>query len=239
MEIPILGRKSHGSAERGGYPWLAGMVLNLGIIPLFWGDFDKKCKRAEKSIPERNDAACFYELFWRTIEVNNGKGRSLSGRDLLNTILFVQCAGRTWRVKGYFPLTSDVRIIWGGREAVAQIQGLPRKKKVLRYRVRARNSLALIGRSELNDREKEELAYRLALDASVFEQRACTSPNTVFNETGGKTSPLDWAKAIAAGMRKRFSGRPNFLLPADEAYTVVNADGPFFDVRRNLRLRRN
>lgn len=225
-EIPILGKKVMALPRGVVTHWLAGNVLNLGIISLVQGILTKNANVLK--IPSRNGTMlpAFMSLL-ADIEVNNGKGRSLSGRDLLNTILFVQCDRTDLVSQRILSANSDVRIIWGGREAVAQIQGLPKKKGTEDIVFGPRNSLALIGRSELNDREKEELAYRLALDASVFEQRACTSPHTVFIETGGKISPLDWAKAIAAGMRKALQRTPKLPVTADEAYTVVNARSRF------------
>ena len=45
-------------------------------------------------------------------------------------------------------------------------------------------SFAVIGRNSFDKDQLEDITYKLAMDASVFEQQGCNSPHTVFVENG-------------------------------------------------------
>jgi hypothetical protein len=71
---------------------------------------------------------------------------------------------------------SDVRIGWGGREAVEAIAALPARWDCETVILGPRMSLAVVDAALLTDR----VLSRLASDIAYFDQQACSSPQWVF-----------------------------------------------------------
>jgi hypothetical protein len=59
------------------------------------------------------------------------------------------------------------------------------------------------------------------MDVSMFEQRACSSPHTVFVEEGGPVTPMTFAQALARGMQKALDRIPKTWTSPAEAYSIV------------------
>jgi hypothetical protein len=64
-------------------------------------------------------------------------------------------------------------------------------------------SFSVIANEKLQDERKvKKLARKVAVDCSVFDQTGCASSHNVFVEEGGAVSPMQFAEALAEGMRK-------------------------------------
>ena len=119
-------------------------------------------------------------------------------------------------------LNSDVRVAWGGREAVETVMSLPRKYGTDDVIFGPRYSFAFVGKNSFEKKQLKNIAYNLAIDVSVFEQQGCNSPHTVFVESGCDISPVEFAKALADGMDEVLKRIPKNAISADQAYTIVN-----------------
>lgn len=200
--------------------WIAGNVLNLGIISLIQGILTKNANVLK--LPA--NLGLIVPTVFQTIsnlEVKTKKNTRISGKDILKTVLFIYCSKEDRESQGKISLESDSRVIWGGEQAVASVMSLPRKIDCEDVVFGPRYSLAVIGKDALGQDNLDNIAFKLAMDASMFEQRACSSPHTVFVETGGPVSPLAFAQALAHGMQKAIKRIPKHKTTAAEAYSIV------------------
>ena len=81
---------------------------------------------------------------------------------------------------------SDVRIAWGGSEAVKSIANFPKKYTTEDLIFGPKLSLSVIGKeSMVNEIKVNRIARNIAIDSSIFDQKACASSHNVFIEKGG------------------------------------------------------
>ena len=201
--------------------WLPGNVPALGVISLVQGILTKNANAVK--LPQEN--GLFLPSFFNRIagyEHKTKRGRVISGKDLAATVLFIFCEKDDIENQCRISLASDVRVIWGGQEAVKNVLRLPKKYDAEDVVFGPKYSLAAIGRDALEPSSLDAVALRLAMDASVFEQRGCNSPQAVFVERGGKASPLEFARALASAMEKTLRRVPKQAVSAGDAYTVVS-----------------
>lgn len=98
---------------------------------------------------------------------------------------------------------ADVRVVWGGADAVRAVADLPRRHDCDDVVFGPKLSLAAVGREALaTENLARRVARGVAVDCSVFDQEACASAHTVFVERGGAVSPLDFASMLAEQMRR-------------------------------------
>jgi hypothetical protein len=201
--------------------WLAGNVPVLGMISLVQGVLSKNANVIK--VPRANGLVLPSMIgTMADHEMQGSKGRTVSGKRLLETILCVYCGRDDVDAQNSLSMNSDVRVAWGGREAVETISSLPKGHRTEDVIFGPKYSFAVIGRDSFEPSKLDEIAYKLALDASVFEQQGCNSPHTVFVERGGTISPLDFVEALARGMEKALKRIPKGPVSADEAYAIAN-----------------
>jgi hypothetical protein len=220
VEIPEL-QKNYMAHPRGVIThWLAGNVPVLGMISLVQGIISKNANVIKLS-KENGLVLPFMAAEIAKHEFKSDK-ISIKGIDILKSCLFVYCDKDDHDAQNTLSVYSDVRVAWGGREAVESVMSLPRKYGTDDVIFGPKYSFALVGRDSFDSSELEDMAYRLALDTSIFEQQGCNSPHTVFIEKGGHTSPLEFAKALEKAMDKVLKRIPKNPVSADEAYNIVN-----------------
>ena len=82
-------------------------------------------------------------------------------------------------------------------------------------------SFAIIGRNSFKIKDIDKITYNLALDSSIFDQRGCNSPHTVFIENDDKIDPLTFAKHLSKNMEKVLKRIPKAPI-SEKAYSIVN-----------------
>ncbi|MFY9825862.1 MAG: acyl-CoA reductase, partial [Thermoanaerobaculia bacterium] len=98
---------------------------------------------------------------------------------------------------------ADVRVAWGGREAMEALAGLPSRYDCQDVFFGPKLSYLCIGREALaTERSYRRLLRHAAVDCSVFDQYACSSPHTVFVEAGGRVTAETFAADLAEEMAK-------------------------------------
>ena len=136
-------------------------------------------------------------------------GYEITGDELLETIAIVYFDRKQTESAEFFSSNADVRIAWGGREAIEAISALPKKYTAQDILFGPKLSMMVIGRDALSsDKAIRKLLRRAATDSSVFDQFACASPHTIFIEKGGKISPKEFAELLAAAMGKALTRLP-------------------------------
>ena len=200
--------------------WLAGNVPVLGMISLIQGIVTKNAN-VIKLPRERGLILPF--MAGQIAEHSYDAGKFvINGSDIMSSCKFVYCDGEDSVAQKTLSINSDIRVAWGGREAVERVMSLPRKYGTEDVIFGPKYSFALVGKDSFQKEELNEVAYKLAIDVSVFEQQGCNSPHTVFYQNGGNISSLDFTKALAEAMERVLKRIPKNLVSADEASSVVN-----------------
>lgn len=183
--------------------WLAGNVPALAMLVLSQAliarnaNLLKASRRSARVLPLLLDA-------FRGLEIRTPAGKVLYGNDLLGCIAVVYFDREDRSSASLISSAADVRIAWGGAEAVRAIVDLPRRPTAEDIVFGPRLSLMVIGREALGtERQARRLARGAAVDASVFDQYACASPHTIFIETGAAgPGPRQFAQQLATEMAR-------------------------------------
>lgn len=185
--------------------WLAGNVPILGLFSIFSALLTKNVCLAKVSGKGHEELT---QLLSLVKEVNTSKIR---GADILNFLTLVLIDSDDQENHEALSLNADVRIAWGGEEAIKNITSLKKSPHTEDIIFGPKYSYALIDKESLES-NKILIAQRLAVDVSTFDQYACSSPHTVFIEEGGKFS----AKEFAAELAKQLELVNRALIPKNE-----------------------
>jgi acyl-protein synthetase LuxE/acyl-CoA reductase LuxC len=201
--------------------WLAGNVPTLGIISLMLSLATKNANVLK--VPEAV-SPLLTELLASLAGVS---GTSASGVPVSKLVTDAVLA--VW-----FPRSSpdgylvsemaDVRVVWGGAEAVKAVAALPRRWDGDDVVFGPKLSFAAVGREALStESAARRLARGLAIDCSVFDQEACASAHTVFVEKGAPVSPQQFAAILANQMEQTQMRIPPGIMGAPTAEAIKRA----------------
>lgn len=200
--------------------WLAGNVPVLGMISLMQGLVTKNTNVIK--LPRENGVVLPIMINEIAKHTYTNRGKTINGLDIVNSCLCVYCEKEDQQGQRTLSVNSDIRVAWGGREAVESVMALPRKYGTHDVIFGPKYSFAAIGKNSYPVESLNDIAFKLAIDASVFEQQGCNSPHTVFVEEGGSVSPLQFAEALAKEMENVIKRIPKNPVSADQAYSIVN-----------------
>jgi len=196
--------------------WLAGNVPVLGMISLIQGIVSKNANVIK--LPRENGLV----LPLMAAEIAKYETSSIKGKDIMAGCMFVYCNRDDRKAQNALSVNSDLRVAWGAREAVESVMSLPRKYGTDDVIFGPKYSFAAIGKDSFNPEQLNDLAYKVAIDASTFDQQGCNCPHTVFVEKGATVSAVEFAKALASNMDKALKRIPKNPILADQAYSIVN-----------------
>ncbi len=201
--------------------WLAGNVPVVGLISLVQGVISKNANILKAAhdyaglIP--NMLASFGHVAY-----TNPRGETLSLKTLFESIAVVYIDRADNEASRTLSSIADVRVAWGGREAIETIMNLPRRFGTEDIIFGPKVSLVVIGQERLADESKAEtLALDVAYDVNAFDQRGCNSPHTVFVERGAAVSPSQFARLLGKALSQITAGRPLREVSPAEAMTVL------------------
>ncbi len=170
--------------------WIAGNVPVLGIFSVLQSLLTKNVSLIKASSKSYQD---MLKLLGSFKNVNTAK---ISGSNILKTIAVLLVDRKDRENHEKLSLAADIRVVWGGKEAVDTIINLKKRLETEDIIHGPKYSYAVIGKNTL-DKDINKIAQKLAIDVCVFDQYACSSPHTVFVESGGRASPADFAKELA------------------------------------------
>lgn len=203
--------------------WLAGNVPLLGMLALAQSIVTRNANLLKASSSFSRVLPALLDGF-RGLEVRCVDGRVLRGDDVLQSIAVVYFNRDDTVAAEEMSALADVRLAWGGREAIESILNLPRRHGTEDIIFGPKLSYMVIGREALaTPRLLRRVARQAATDASVFDQYACASPHTIFVEQGGTASPREFAEALAAEMAKAAIRIPKGPVDAGTAAKVESA----------------
>lgn len=182
--------------------WLAGNVQVLGMFVLIQSILTKNVNLLRVS--SRDNGAfqhllsAFSEETYRT-----PGGYVISGGDLLSTIALVFFDHSDKKAGRKMSELADVRIAWGGSEAVSTVSSFPSAYNCEDIIMGPKLSMSVVSKEAISDERKaKKLARKIAVDASVFDQTGCASTHNVFVERGAAISPAEFAAYLGDGMSK-------------------------------------
>jgi hypothetical protein len=110
---------------------------------------------------------------------------------------------------------ADARVVWGGRDAVAAVRQLPQPEHGVELVFGPRYSIGVIDATRLERDDVDALFAAIARDIAAFDQRACSSPQTIFVEKNGRLS----LRAIGELLGKHLDRLPPKV--KQDAYTTM------------------
>ena len=130
-------------------------------------------------------------------------GYTIDGDKLLETIAIVYFSHRDKEVGELMSKSANVRIAWGGREAVETVAGYPSMFDTEDIIFGPKISFSTISKEVLvTERKAKKLARKVAVDSSVFDQTGCASPHNLYIERGGEVTPRQFCDLLSEGMKK-------------------------------------
>jgi hypothetical protein len=181
--------------------WLPGNVPVLGMLSLVQALLSKNANLLKLS---RASAGLLPHLLagLQDVAYVNRRGQTLGGRLLTDAVAVVYADRSDEAAARELSLAADVRVTWGGKEAVEAIGSLPRRHTAEDVVFGPKTSLAVVGAERLgNADDARRVAAALAADASAMDQQGCNSPHTVFVERGGAVAPAAFAGLLAEAMQ--------------------------------------
>ena len=187
--------------------WLAGNVPLLGVLSLVLAVLTRN-KNILKA-PSANPLATLEilrEMYM--VECSIG-GEKLVGSEILEGVLCLSFDKNNRSSSELISRSADVRIAWGGAEAVETIVSLPRASHCEDIIFGPKYSLAVIDELAINtEQAMQRTARRLAVDSCVYDQKACASPHVIFIETRDKTVLKTFGESLFHEMRELASRLP-------------------------------
>lgn len=182
--------------------WLAGNVQVLGMFALVQSILSKNVNLLKVSSKDDGVFRAMLSGFENTAFTTPG-GYTIKGNDLLKTIAVIYFKHTNDSLGHLISKHANVRIAWGGREAVQTVASYPSSFDCEDIILGPKLSFSVIAKEALSDEHKtKKLARKVAVDCSVFDQTGCASSHNVFIERGGTISPEQFASMLAEGMKK-------------------------------------
>ena len=181
--------------------WLSGNVPILGMFALVQSII---CKNVNILRLSSKDNGVFNNLLdaFRG-EVYTHGGATIKGDDLLKTIALVYYDHNNDNLGKKMSSAADVRIAWGGREAVESVISYPARYDCESIVFGPKLSFAVVTKEDLSSaQDAKKLARRVSVDVSIFDQTGCASPHNLFVEKGGIVSPEEFCKILSEAMEK-------------------------------------
>jgi hypothetical protein len=182
--------------------WLAGNVQVLGMFALVQSILTKNVNLLKIS---SKDDGVFLKLLsaFKDVEFITHGGFSIAGNDLLKTISIVYFEHTNTDSGKLMSKKANVRIAWGGREAVETVASYPKNFDTEDIIFGPKISFSVIANDVLIDnRAAKKIARKVAVDSSIFDQTGCASPHNLFIEEGGAISPLQFTEYLSEAMAK-------------------------------------
>ena len=171
--------------------WLAGNVPVLGLFSIFF------CLATKNVCLVKAPLRGFEELTGLLETLNEVKTEKIDGRDFSKSVAVLLIENNDKESHEKLSAIADVRIAWGGLDAVNAIIGLKKNLFCEDIIFGPKYSYVLIDKESLEKNQKN-LVQRLAVDVSVFDQYACSSPHTVFIQEAEPGQAENFAKELAS-----------------------------------------
>ena len=172
--------------------WIAGNVGILGIFSLIQSLITKNVSILKA--PSNYDQLILLLESFKKI-----KTEKIDGTKLLQCIELLYIEHNDFENQSLLSKSADVRVAWGGWDAVNTIISLPKSPFCDDIVYGPKYSYAIIDENSiLND--QKNVAQKIAVDVSMFDQYACSSPHTVLINTDDAIILENFAKELGKAL---------------------------------------
>lgn len=141
-----------------------------------------------------------------------------------NAAAVVYWPGGTEPLEDAALLAADVVTAYGADEVVRALRArTPVSTRFVAYHHRV--SFGVVGREALDAHHRHRTASEVAGSVGFFDQRGCVSPQLVYVEEGGETSPMEFARELSVAMEALEQHLPCGVLDPLEASRVHQIRG--------------
>ncbi|MGD0652989.1 MAG: acyl-CoA reductase [Thermoguttaceae bacterium] len=178
--------------------WMAGNVATLPMFSLIPALLAKNVCLLKLAYPEPEGTDRLLAV------LAESQAGDVRGADLLEAAAVVWFDYRNRELNEQMSLAADVKIIWGGAEAIKAITALPRREHCAEIVFGPKYSIGVIDRKKIqSDPEKLDQAVAgFVRDIAVFDQRACSAPQTIFVERNARLSLRELGGLFAKHLAK-------------------------------------
>ncbi len=210
--------------------WLAGNVQVLGMFVLIQSVLTGNVNLVRVSKRDNGVFQSLLKAFENETFTTPG-GYSINGNDLLRTIAIMFFEHSDIKAGKKMSELADVRVAWGGSEAVSAVSNFPSKFDCVDIIMGPKLSMSVVSKEAISDeRRAKKLARKIAVDASVFDQTGCASTHNVFVEAGGNITPEEFASYLADGMSKVSKQIPKGNMSPEE-YAAIHSVRGIYDFK--------
>ena len=203
--------------------WIAGNVPMLGMLSLVQGIITKNANLVKVSKDNLHVLPMLLESMAK-VNIKGSNGKLIEGKKIVQSIACIYYSSSDDDALNEMSLNSQVRVAWGGMQAVEKIMNLPRKFGCEDIIFGPKTSFVAIGAEKLCDKSSAiKIARKVALDASQFEQQGCNAPHTIFVEKKGFVSPLQFAELLSHEMEsisRKIIRDPNTIIDTGKILTL-------------------
>ncbi|MBR5074879.1 MAG: acyl-CoA reductase [Bacteroidales bacterium] len=207
--------------------WLAGNVQILGMFALVQSIIAKNVNLLRVSSRDDGVFSDILECF-KGVEYTDENGYTICGDDLLKTIAVIYFNKDAASLGEEMSRQADVRIAWGGREAVETVSSYPSRYDSETVVFGPKLSYSVVAKEELSSaQEAKKLARKISVDVSVFDQTGCASPHNLFIEEGGTVSPEEFIDILGDSMAKTEIQIPKPLMSPEQVSQIHSIRGVY------------
>lgn len=178
--------------------WIAGNVATLPMFSLVPALLAKNVCLVKLAYPEPEGTDHLLAV------LAESQAGDIRGADLLDAVAVVWFDYNNRQLNEQMSLAADVKIIWGGAEAIKAITALPRREHCGEIIFGPKYSIGVIDRQKLqSDTAKlDEAIAAFVRDIAIFDQRACSAPQTIFIERNACLSLREVGEMFAKHLAK-------------------------------------
>ncbi len=197
--------------------WVAGNVPLLGMLVLIQSIITKNKNIVKVS---SNEDGSLFEMIKDLDNIKiNWNNKVYFGKDLKESIIITRFGRNNIKSNNLISKYADVRVAWGGGNAINSIKNYTHKNTCNDVMFGPKTSFSIISKEYINNRlNRKSFFLKLSRDISSFEQRACSSPHTIFYN-GDDLS--EFCNSLAEGLNATLDLIPKQIVEND--YSVSEA----------------
>ncbi|HXP87593.1 MAG TPA: acyl-CoA reductase [Bryobacteraceae bacterium] len=201
--------------------WVAGNVPLLGMISVIQGLLTKNANLVKVSRQNAGILPFFLDALSR-VRYRRPDGQEITGELLTGAVRAIYTDRDDTAAASALSALADVRVAWGGREAVEAIMNLPRRFGTEDIVFGPKTSFVVVGAEKLADQAgARQIASLVARDTVALGQRGCNSPHTIFVERGGAVAPSAFAALLAEELGRLAASAPADVA-AQESFQILS-----------------
>ena len=182
--------------------WLAGNVPVISLISLFQGLLTKN----KNIIKVSKSFKTLFPIIFSDLKLNLKIKKSLKKnfQNILESIFIIYVNHDEISDLELLSINSDLRIIWGGHEAVKKISELKKKINCKDIIFGPKVSMAFISKKRMkNEKDLINFSELFVNDVFNFDQLGCNSPHNLLIEKGSKSDLLKISNIIAKVFKRK------------------------------------